>query len=87
MNAWQSKTWKHAKLAFVCQLAALVLLATVRSDKLLSYSYDLPPSVVTGQLTYAVETWDGWVSAVGISAARNTVIGMMDELRQSSETF
>ena len=69
------------------QVAALILLACLRSDKLVSYTYDLPPNALSDKIAAGAEAWDGLMQASGIAEARDEFIARLDEIRQSPDSF
>ncbi|MEL6784839.1 MAG: hypothetical protein AAFO61_10465 [Pseudomonadota bacterium] len=45
--------------------AALLALAIFQSAALVTLSYDWPPSVFTERAVVMIETWHGWMEALG----------------------
>ncbi len=80
-------TRKYVVMGLGLQVAALILLACLRSDKLVSYTYDLPPNAITDKIAAGAEAWDGLMQSAGVADARDSFITGLDEIRQSPESF
>lgn len=78
---------KLLALIFLIQLFALFTLAVFRSDKLLSYSYDLPPNGYTQPLVAAAEEWHRTMEMVGTAALTEQVLDFISAMRDSEEDF
>lgn len=70
-----ASTARLAKACFAMQLFALLALAGFRSDKMVIFAYDLPPGPTSERVIAAVETWNGWMEAAGMTAVTQTVLG------------
>lgn len=60
---------------------ALLVLATVRSDLLLEYAYDLPVNGFTERIVLAAEAWNAFTGLIGVNAVTAAVVEGMDRLR------
>lgn len=72
---------------FAIQLLGLFTLAVFRSDKLLSYTYDLPPTDYTRPLVLAAEEWNRAMETVGAAALTEGVLEFISSIRDSEEDF
>ena len=73
------------KGALFIQLAGLAILGIFRSDKLVSYTYDLAPDKVSERIVGAAEVWDGWMTKTGVGGLRRQAIGLIDAMRGREE--
>lgn len=72
---------------FIIQLLGLFTLAVFRSDKLRSYTYDLPPNGYTRPLVLAAEEWNRAMETMGAAALTEGVLGFISSIRDSEEDF
>ena len=73
------------KAALAIQLVALLVLAIFRSDKLLSYTYDLEPGYGSEKLVLVAQYWHQQMEVIGITSFSTNVIEFIDEIRAADE--
>ena len=72
---------KQFVTALTIQLAILMTLAIFRSDKLLSFSYDLPSNAVNDQFVILAENWNGLMDTAGITIIVPEIEALIAKLR------
>ncbi|MEM9732115.1 MAG: hypothetical protein AAF903_01360 [Pseudomonadota bacterium] len=70
-----------AALAVFC--AALLALAVFQSAALVTLSYDWPPSPLTERTVQMIETWHGWMEALGPGEWTTALGESMEEQREA----
>ena len=82
---YANSTNRMVKGALIIQLAGLAGLGIFRSDKLVSYAYDLAPNKVSERIVEVAQMWDAGMKKIGAAKLTRQTIAMIDTLRGSEE--
>ena len=80
-------TRANVRASMAIFLSALLALALFKSDRLVSYTYDLPQGAVASLVVPLAEGWNRWMNALGTAGLTRVAARTMERLSSPPDEF
>lgn len=76
-------TRRTVRAAAIAMATSLLLMAMFLSASLQSAAYDLPPNATSEAIVTMVDTWHGWMEAIGAAAVSEAVVSLVSAAHEA----